>query len=105
MIGWSSGIFDADGTLFSWFRSGERFGYYQFDAARMAQMDAILDEARTILDTQRREELYRQALKMTQDDSAWVPLYQQSDIYGVSNRIQWNPRSDEFIQIYDAKWK
>lgn len=105
MIGWSSGIFDADGTLFSWFRSGERFGHYQFDADRMAQMDSILDEARTILDTERREELYRQALKMTKDDAAWIPLYQQSDIYGVSNRVQWNPRSDEFIQIYDAKWK
>ncbi|MDP3486374.1 MAG: ABC transporter substrate-binding protein, partial [Bacillota bacterium] len=105
MIGWSSGIFDADGTLFSWFRSGQRFGYYQFDAARIAQMDNILDEARTILDTKRREELYRQALKMTHDDAAWVPLYQQSDIYGVSNRIQWTPRSDEFIQIYNAKWK
>jgi peptide/nickel transport system substrate-binding protein len=105
LIGWSSGIFDADGTLYSWFRSGQRFGYYLMDEARVQEMDGILDTARSILDASRREELYRQALEMIYEDAAWIPLYQQMDIYGVSSRTDWIPRADEALVVFDVSWK
>jgi hypothetical protein len=33
----------------------------------------------------------------------WIFLYDQEDLYGLSKRIQWQPRADEFVWIYDVK--
>jgi hypothetical protein len=30
-------------------------------------------------------------------------LYKQPVLYGLSSRMDWKPRSDEFLYIYDAK--
>ena len=105
LIGWSSGIFDADGTLFSWFRSGQRFGYYHMGEEKVALMDGLLDTARGLLDQNRRQELYHQALEIIHADAAWIPLYQQMDIYGVSSRTGWTPRADEAIEVFAVSWK
>jgi peptide/nickel transport system substrate-binding protein len=105
MIGWSSGIFDADGTLFPWFRSGQTFGYYQLGEEKVAYMDSLLDKARSLLDAAGREDLYREALEIIHDDAPWIPLYQQKDIYGVSDRVNWLPRADESIVVFEASWK
>lgn len=105
MIGWSSGIFDADGTLYSWFHSGQSFGYYQMGPEKEAYMDNLLATARSILDAGEREALYHEALTIIHEDAAWIPLYQQKDIYGVSSRVNWSPRADESIVVFSASWK
>ncbi|HSL93207.1 MAG TPA: ABC transporter substrate-binding protein [Bacillota bacterium] len=105
LIGWSSGIFDADGTLYSWFHTGQSFGYYQMGPEKEAYMDNLLDTARGILDSAEREALYHEALSIIHEDAAWIPLYQQKDIYGVSNRVAWAPRADESIVVFEASWK
>ncbi|MDG4889761.1 ABC transporter substrate-binding protein [Mesorhizobium sp. WSM4887] len=42
-------------------------------------------------------------LKAFYDDSPWLLLYFQPDFYGVSKRITWQARRDEFIDLFDAK--
>jgi peptide/nickel transport system substrate-binding protein len=39
-------------------------------------------------------------LREFHEGAPWLMLYFQPDIYGVANRIQWSPRSDELIDLY-----
>ncbi len=40
---------------------------------------------------------------MVRDEVPWVFLWQQHDLYGVANWIEWAPRADEKIWMYEAK--
>ena len=40
---------------------------------------------------------------MVRDEAPWVFLWQQHDLYGVANWIEWTPRADERIWMYEAK--
>lgn len=33
----------------------------------------------------------------------WVVLWQQHDLYGVANTVEWTPRADETVWMYEAK--
>ena len=37
------------------------------------------------------------------DEAPWVFLWQQHDLYGVAQTIEWSPRADEKMWMYDAK--
>ena len=41
--------------------------------------------------------------KLAHDEAAWVPLWQQHDLYGVAGHVEWAPRADEKVWMYDAK--
>ncbi|NLY53437.1 MAG: ABC transporter substrate-binding protein [Firmicutes bacterium] len=105
LIGWGNSLLDAEGTLYTWFHSGQRFFHYDVGQARNREVDALLDKARTSLDASVREQTYHQALALIHADVPWLLLFQQKDLYGVSNRVDWTPRSDEAIILYNAKWK
>ncbi len=105
LIGWGNSLFDAEGTLYTWFHTGQRFCYYHVDAERQRVVDELLDKARTNMDPQEREQQYQQALALIHEDIPWLLLHQQKDLYGVSKRVNWTPRSDEAIILYNAGWK
>jgi peptide/nickel transport system substrate-binding protein len=42
-------------------------------------------------------------LQVFHDDPPWILLYLQPNFYGVSNRIEWQPRRDEFVLTFDAR--
>lgn len=105
LIGWGNSLFDADGTLYSWFRSGQRFNFFSTSREQANKLDNLLDLARTTLDADSRLGYYRQVLAEVQSAAPWLLLYQQMDIYGVNNRLEWSPRADEAINIYDVAWK
>ena len=44
-------------------------------------------------------------LKLFYEEGPWLQLYFQPDFYGVSNRIAWEPRRDEEIELFAAKLK
>ena len=46
-----------------------------------AELDAILEEARTEADLEKRVSLYHQAEKMIVDDAAWLPLWYAGERY------------------------
>ncbi len=43
--------------------------------------------------------IVNQMMHIMHDQSPWLMLYFQPDIYGVSNKIQWTPRADEVISL------
>ena len=42
-------------------------------------------------------------LEIFYEDGPWLHLYFQPDFYGVSDRIEWTPRRDEHIELWDAR--
>ncbi|MFO8059833.1 MAG: ABC transporter substrate-binding protein [Bacillota bacterium] len=98
LIGWGNSTFDADATLYSWFRTGQRFCFYD-----NPQIDELLDSARVSMDQQERLQLYHQAMEILSEEAPWVYLHQQLDIYGISGRLDWRARPDELIYAFDAR--
>ncbi len=99
LIGWGNSVFDADANLYSWFRSGQRFNHYH-----TPEIDKLLDDARSTMDTATREALYRTAVEKIVAEAGLLFLYQQEDIYGINQALDWTPRQDELIRVYDMKF-
>ena len=100
LIGWGTSLFDADATLFPQLHSQQRLTYFGH-----AGLDILLEEARACMEAQQREDLYHQALAIIAEEAPFVLLYQQEDIYGVAERLLWQPRADELIHVYGMQLK
>lgn len=59
-----------------------------------AELAALLEEAATETDEEAREELYAQATERACDQAYFAFLLNIEDIYGMSERLQWEPRVD-----------
>ncbi len=97
LLGWGNSTWDADGTLAPLLTTDGPFSTYG-----NPKSDALIEEARTTMDPAKREQLYHQALQIIHDDTARLVNWQQKDVYGVSKRLNWTPRSDEEINLFDA---
>jgi peptide/nickel transport system substrate-binding protein len=66
-----------------------------YDPAWQAEFDRLKNvrdpvEERAILD---------RMLAIFRDDAPWIFLYFQPDFYGIGQRIEWEPRHDELIDV------
>jgi peptide/nickel transport system substrate-binding protein len=59
--------------------------------------------ASTLLEPKSRAEAYAELQRLIHDEAPWVFLWQQHDLYGVANHIEWSPRADEKVWMYEAK--
>ena len=97
LIGWGNAPLDADFILYPLLRSGELLSYYADD-----ELDALLDAGRGTVDRQARQEIYAEALARIHDQAPAIFLYKPQDLYGLSERLEWTPRTDERIWLFDA---
>jgi peptide/nickel transport system substrate-binding protein len=65
------------------------------------EVDKLVDEARTETDVAKREEMYHKAIQITYDEAPVAPLVNLEDIYGLSERLQWEPRLDGKMLVYE----
>ncbi len=78
VLGWAWPVLDCDGALFGQFHSsshppaGLGPAFYKND-----RVDRLLEEARRIVDPQRRRTVYREAQQMIWNDAPWVFLWTQ----------------------------
>ena len=100
LLGWGGASFDADATLFPLLRTGQVLSHYT-----NPKLDALIDEGRSIMDKKKRQKIYSDASKLMKEDVPWAFQYQQMDIYGVSERINWRPRTDEKIFVNSMSFK
>jgi len=108
LIGWGNSQFDADNSIFSLLYGGTIEGgaprsvfTYMFNA----EVDQMLATARATVDQDVRAQLYADSLSIIRGEAPWIFLYQQSDIYGVSSRVDWAPRPDELIWAFEIGLK
>ncbi len=64
-----------------------------------AEMAAMIDAARVETDTARRKTLYDTIEQKGHDLNYTVPLFNLQDIYGMSERLNWQPRTDAKLMI------
>ena len=100
ILGWGGATFDADATLFPLLRTGQVLSHYSNPA-----LDALIEEGRSIMDKGKRQKIYSEAARLLKEDAAWAFAYQQMDIYGVSERINWKPRPDEKLVVFNMSFK
>ena len=77
--------------------SGTNYTHWDDDRwfSRWADISAAQspEEERQIID---------EMLQVFYEDGPWLHLYFQPDFYGVSNRIDWQPRPDEKVYLFNA---
>jgi peptide/nickel transport system substrate-binding protein len=65
--------------------------------------DADIEAAISTVDQAEREEIYRELdAYLTNEHVPWIYLYSQNLIYGVNEALDWQPRSDEIIDLRTA---
>jgi peptide/nickel transport system substrate-binding protein len=97
-LGWGPAL-DAQGTIEQLFQSAPT--YSSFGGNKVIE-DKIA-QAVTIVDPKRRLEAWAELQQLVAAEVPWVFLWQQHDLYGVANWIEWTPRADEKVWMYEAK--
>lgn len=99
LIGWCLPSLDPDHWVWPNLHSGEQVSQYS-----NPDVDRLMEQARIEMNLDKRKQLYANLLRLIRDDAPWLFLYQQMDIYGVSNRIKWTPRGDESIRLTEISF-
>jgi peptide/nickel transport system substrate-binding protein len=97
---WSCACQDADGIIFPLFRSGSIWAKYKNE-----KYDALVDEARSILDEAKRKDLYAQAYEILRQDVPGLGLYQSYALYGAAKKLKWEPTANEALFVMDMSWQ
>jgi peptide/nickel transport system substrate-binding protein len=97
-LGWGPAL-NAQNTIEQLFQATQTYSSYGNNKA----IDAKIATAVTIVDPKKRLEAWAELQQMVHDEVPWVFLWQQHDLYGVANWIEWSPRADEKVWMYEAK--
>ena len=97
LVGWGNPVFDASYVFDFIVRSDGLIRTIQNE-----EIDQLLQNGRTTTDQEKREEYYQEAVELVQEQAPCIFLYKQPVLYGMSDRLNWTPRSDEFLWMYDA---
>lgn len=101
LASWGSwSVFDADMILYPRFHSSEAFAY-----VRDPKLDEWLDIGRNTVNAGKRMEAYRQVQKYVADNYLVFPMYAQTSVMAVSNKLTYKAASDETIALWRATWK
>ena len=68
-----------------------------------AEMAAMIEAARTETDAAKRKSIYDQIQQKGHELSYTVPLFNLQDIYGLSERMEWQPRIDAKMIVSEMK--
>lgn len=96
----SNELLDADKSFSAYYRAGG-IGSSNTDK----ELAALIDNARTETDLNKRASMYHKAVKHTYDNAYFVWLLNIEDIYGVSDRVNWSGRVDAKILVSEMKIK
>jgi peptide/nickel transport system substrate-binding protein len=95
LASWAQPYFDAGGTLYPTLRTGEPFSNYS-----NPQLDALISRSRVTVDDKERQKIYFEACKLIKEEVPTCLNYQQIDIYGVNERVNWKARADERLYVF-----
>ena len=100
LLGWGNTTFDADYTISPLMRTGQALSNFSD-----AKLDALIDQGGTTMDQKKRQKIYSDAMKLIHEEAPWAWAYQQVDIYGVNERVNWKARMDERLEVFNMSFK
>jgi len=99
LLGFATPLWDsADG--FSDVLACESKGSYYCDP----ELDAIIKEARGSTNPEERKQMYYEANRLIKETAPLIFLYLQYDNYGTDDDLEWTPRANEEIRIFEMSW-
>lgn len=90
----SNDILDADRQLSTYYQSG---GVGASNSN--AELKKLIDDGRAELDQTKRGQIYNQAVKIGCDEAYFLFIVNNQDVYGLSKRMQWQPRVDSKLLV------
>ncbi len=99
LLGLGGPMQDAD-ELFNLVSSKGRGLYYKNE-----KIDQLFDLGRSTMDPARRTRIYADLARAMIDDATWVFLMQQVGIYARRDRLDWEPRGDQWMLFQEATLK
>jgi peptide/nickel transport system substrate-binding protein len=97
-LGWGPAL-HGQGTIEPLFKADATYSSYGNNKV----LDDKIAKAVTIVDAKARAAAYAELQKLVHDEAPWVFLWQQHDLYGVAQSVEWTPRADEKVWMYEAK--
>jgi peptide/nickel transport system substrate-binding protein len=97
-------VFDADAVLHPLYHT-EPGGWIGKWYARVEGLDKLIDEGRSTVDQPRRKRIYSQIQQMIKDEAPSIFLWTQYDMLGISKKVAYQARGDEWLWLFDAKPK
>jgi peptide/nickel transport system substrate-binding protein len=97
LLGWGNGEFDAVQTIIPLMASNGSLTFFKNE-----EVDQQIQAAQNEADPEAREQLLRELNADLRERAPWVFLHRQFSVYGVSDDISWEPRSDELIDPVTA---
>ena len=100
LVGWGNPVFDASYVFDFIVRSN---GLLR--TISNPSIDALLTAGDSTINKEDRIAIYQAAVPIINVAAPCIFLYKQPVLYGMSARLNWEPRSDEFLWMYNAKVK
>src|SRR2546427_90444 len=97
-LGWGPALW-GQGTMEPLFKADQTYASFGNNKV----IDEKIARAVTIVDPKGRAAGYAELQKLVRDEAPWVFLWQQHDLYGVASHVDWTPRADEKVWMYEAK--
>jgi peptide/nickel transport system substrate-binding protein len=97
-LGWGPAL-HGQGTMQPLFLHDQTYSSYGHHPV----LSEKIARASTLLDPRARAEAYAELQRLVRDEAPWVFLWQQHDLYGVANHVEWSPRADEKVWMYEAR--
>jgi ABC-type transport system substrate-binding protein len=106
LVGWSNSSGDASDLLEACLHTRERgrYGNANWGGYSNARLDRIIEQSQASIDSRERVQLMQQAMKMALDDMPWIPLYVRSRTYGASAKINFVPRQDGRVKVFEISY-
>jgi peptide/nickel transport system substrate-binding protein len=97
-------VFDADAVLHPLYHTSPG-GWIGMHYTRVEGLDALIDEARSTVDQPKRKRVYSQVQRLIKEEAPAIFLWTQFDTLGVSKKVEYAARGDEWLWLFDAKPK
>ena len=95
-------VFDADAVLHPLYHT-EPGGWIGKHYARVEGLDRLIDEGRSTLDQSKRKRVYAEIQRMIREEAPSIFLYTQNDTLGISKKVAYEARPDEWLWLFAAK--
>jgi peptide/nickel transport system substrate-binding protein len=100
LANWGNASLDPVGILDPTLATGGRGNYTGYSSPRV---DALLQQAMTEMDQQRRRSLYAECARVVHADAPWVFLFTMNELYAARTHFQgWQPTPDGWMCMHDA---
>ncbi len=97
-------VFDADAILHPLYHT-EPGGWIGKWYARVEGLDPLIDQARSTVDQAARKRTYSQIIRVIKEEAPSIFLFHQFDTLGISKKVDYAARGDEWLWLFDAKPK